>query len=84
LTQSGYIAATLIACFVLFLAARGRLSTYTSVLWGNTSQNVSQAPTKSSNGDGGIMGGNNGWTPSLDSNSMKEYGGYVETVLAFL
>lgn len=35
--QSSFIAAILLAGFILFLAAKNRLGTYTAVLWGNTS-----------------------------------------------
>ncbi len=37
MSQSSYIAAILLAGFVLFLAAKGRLTAYTAVLWGATS-----------------------------------------------
>lgn len=37
MNQSSYIAAVLLAGFVLFLAAKGRLTAYTAVLWGATS-----------------------------------------------
>jgi hypothetical protein len=33
-TQSAYIGGALVAGFALFLAARGRLTTYAAVLWG--------------------------------------------------
>jgi hypothetical protein len=36
MNQSAYLAAALLAGFVLFVAARGRLVTYADVLWGNT------------------------------------------------
>ncbi len=36
MNQSSFTAAMLAAAFVLFLAARNRLSAYTAVLWGNT------------------------------------------------
>jgi hypothetical protein len=39
-TQSGFIAGALLAGFVLYLAAKGRLSTYAAVLWGPTSASV--------------------------------------------
>lgn len=34
MTQSSFIAGALIAGFVLYLAAKGRLPVYTAVLWG--------------------------------------------------
>ena len=36
MSQSSVIAASLLAGFVLYLAANDRLSTYAAVLWGNT------------------------------------------------
>jgi hypothetical protein len=50
LSQSGYIAALLLAAFVLFLAARNRLGTYAAVLWGDTAKPV---PKGGSGGGGG-------------------------------
>lgn len=40
MSQSGYIAALLLAAFVLFLAARNRLGVYAAVLWGDTAKPV--------------------------------------------
>jgi hypothetical protein len=40
LSQSTFIAGALIAGFVLFLAARNRLSAYAAVLWGSTAAQV--------------------------------------------
>jgi hypothetical protein len=34
MNQSSFIAGTLLAAFVLYLAANNRLATYTKVLWG--------------------------------------------------
>jgi hypothetical protein len=42
MSQSTFIAGALIAGFVLFLAARNRLSTYAAVLWGSTAAPVPQ------------------------------------------
>jgi hypothetical protein len=55
MSQSAAIVAFLLAGFVLYLAAKGRLSTYTNVLWGPTT-----APAQSSGGGssgGGIFSG---------------------------
>jgi hypothetical protein len=38
MSQSGFIAAMLLAAFVLWLAVNDRLSAYTAVLWGDTAQ----------------------------------------------
>jgi hypothetical protein len=38
LSQSGYIAALLLAAFILFLAAQDRLREYLAVLWGATAK----------------------------------------------
>jgi hypothetical protein len=38
MSQSGFIAAMLLAAFVLWLAINNRLSAYTAVLWGNTAK----------------------------------------------
>lgn len=40
MSQSGYIAAALLAGFVFWLAAKGRLPTYAAVLWGPTAAPV--------------------------------------------
>jgi len=40
MNQSSFIAGSLLAGFVLYLAAKGRLSVYANVLWGPTSQPV--------------------------------------------
>ena len=46
MSQSGVIAAAILAAFVLFIAARGRLGVYTAVLWGGTSAPLPSANTK--------------------------------------
>jgi len=95
MSQSSVIAGGLLAAFIVWLAVNDRLQTYTAVLWGKTTQPkpASSSGTSTSGGgsasgakqyDGGISEGSNGWTPSLDSSSMSEYGGYVATVLEFL
>lgn len=57
MSQSTYIVATLLAGFVLFLAARDRLSAYTAVLWGATTQAAPSGPSSSGSGSGsGIAG----------------------------
>jgi hypothetical protein len=43
--QSSFIAAVLLAGFVLFLAAKGRLTAYTAVLWGATSAPLASGVT---------------------------------------
>jgi len=45
LNQSSFIAAVLLAGFVLFLAAKGRLTAYTAVLWGATSASLASGVT---------------------------------------
>lgn len=40
MSQSGYIAALLLAAFVLFLAAQNRLVKYAAVLWGDTTKMI--------------------------------------------
>lgn len=55
MSQSGTIAATLLAGFVLYLAARDRLKVYAGVLWGDTAAPLPKAPEKSGGG-GGIVG----------------------------
>lgn len=52
MSQSTFVATALLAGFVLFLAAEGRLPEYGAALWGNT-----KASTPSSKGSsGGIFG----------------------------
>jgi hypothetical protein len=61
LSQSGYIAALLLAAFVLFLAAQNRLTTYAGVLWGATSKPIPKptvgtgAPTPAGGSGGGAL-----------------------------
>lgn len=52
MSQSAFIAAALLAGFVLWLAAKNRLGVYTGVLWGNTAD-----PTPSGGASSG--GGSN-------------------------
>lgn len=40
MNQSSFIAGALLGGFVLYLAAQGRLSVYSAVLWGNTAAPV--------------------------------------------
>ena len=52
MNQSSFIAAALLAGFVLFLAAKGRLTAYTAVLWGATSASAaSGVSTQTQPGD---------------------------------
>lgn len=51
MSQSTFLFAALLAGFILFLAAKGRLAPYGAALWGNT-----KAPTPSSGSSGGILG----------------------------
>lgn len=53
MSESSYIGAILLAAFILFLAAKGRLTAYTNVLWGNT---AAPAPAASSGSSSGILG----------------------------
>ena len=50
MSQSGFIAALLLAAFVLFLAARNRLGFYTAVLWGDTGKAINHPATKDTGG----------------------------------
>ncbi len=52
LSQSTFLVTALLAGFVLWLAAKNRLSAYTAVLYGNTA-----APTPSGGSSGGSGGG---------------------------
>lgn len=54
MSQSAFTVAILLAGFVLFLAAKNRLNTYSAVLWGDT-----KAPSPaggSSSGGADVMG----------------------------
>lgn len=53
MSQSAFTAAILLAGFLLFLAAKNRLNTYSAVLWGNTK---AAAPTGGASSGGGILG----------------------------
>lgn len=73
MSQSGFIAALLLAAFILFLAAQDRLVKYAAVLWGDTSKPINKpAP---SGGSGGSSGGG--------SDPLKSLGD-AATVAAFL
>ena len=63
MNQSSYIAAFLLAGFVLFLAANNRLSAYAAVLWGSPAP-----PTSTGGGTGSTQatGSSNSSTPGLD------------------
>ena len=59
MSQSGYILAALLAGFVLYLAAKNRLGTYTSVLWGPAPAAPGGSASSSSwatSGIGGLVG----------------------------
>lgn len=47
MSQSAFIVGILVAGFLVYLAAKGRLQTYTGVLWGSAA-----APAKSGGSDG--------------------------------
>jgi hypothetical protein len=67
-SQSTFIAGALIAGFVLFLAARNRLSTYAAVLWGSTGAQVpATAPAAP------MQGGNSSPLGSPDSNPLMQF-----------
>lgn len=50
MNQSSFIVGALLAGFVLYLAAKGRLTAYTNVLWGPTAAPVGSG----GNGTGGM------------------------------
>lgn len=56
--QSAYIAGALALGFVLWLAARGRLSAYTAVLWGPTAVPAPAVSGSGSSSSGSSSGGN--------------------------
>ncbi len=66
MSQSSLIVAALLAGFVLYLAAKGRLTTYTGVLWGQTAAPLPGGSSTSS-GVGSLLGqiGSAGATTSL-------------------
>lgn len=88
MSQSGFIAAMLLAAFIIWLAINNRLQTYTAVLFGPTQQptpagNISDqngiiAPAATSPGSGGI--GGTGMSPSLpgSGSSMPDISGFLE------
>jgi hypothetical protein len=53
MSQSGFIAAMLLAAFVLWLAVNDRLSAYTAVLWGDT---AAPKPSGNISNTNGIIG----------------------------
>lgn len=52
MSQSGFIAALLLAAFILFLAAQDRLVKYAAVLWGDTSKPINKPASGGSSGGG--------------------------------
>lgn len=68
MSQSGIIAASLLGAFLLFLAAKNRLGTYTAVLWGNTASPLPK-DTSSKSGSGS---GSSGGSGSVDWSSVAE------------
>lgn len=56
MSQSGFIAALLLAAFILFLAAQDRLVKYAAVLWGDTSKPINKPQSGGSSGSG-VSGG---------------------------
>lgn len=51
MSQSAFTVAILLGGFILFLAAKNRLNTYSAVLWGNTK---SATPSSGSSSGGGL------------------------------
>lgn len=63
MNQSTFIAAALLGSFILYLAAKGRLQTYSAVLWGPTKAAVpgtASSGSGSSGGAGGLIAGAGG------------------------
>ena len=68
MNQSTYIVGALILGFVLYLAAKGRFTTYAQVLWGQTSAPLPTLPNSGSSqvlgntakGVGSVLGGPGG------------------------
>lgn len=50
MSQSALLVVSLVALFVIFLAARGRLATYAGVFYGAKPSGSAPAPTKTSGG----------------------------------
>ena len=69
MTQSGYIAAALLAGFVFYLAAKGRLPTYANVLWGKA--DAAPLPTLSQQATSqAAQGTSNALSPSSIGNAI--------------
>lgn len=88
MSQSGTIAGAILAAFILFLAAKNRLGTYTAVLWGPTaapppsgnlpsSGSSSGLPTipGASGGSGSSGGSIGGIDPSTAADIIAAIGG---------
>jgi hypothetical protein len=54
--QSTFIAGALLAGFVLYVAAKGRLATYSAVLWGPTNEPVPSGGSTSASSTTGQLG----------------------------
>lgn len=76
MNQSSIIAGTLLAAFVLFVAARGRLKAYTGVLWGAT------AAPKPTGGSGGESKSNTGGLPEIIPGSADAGNMFLDVVKA--
>ena len=57
MSQSGFIAAMLLAAFILWLAINDRLTTYTNVLFGPTEAPKPSGGTSGASSSGGCIGG---------------------------
>lgn len=82
MNQSSFTAAMLAAAFVLFLAARNRLSAYTAVLWGNTAAALPSASTSTAAAPTDKIVGKLPGSPGLDlSNPLAGMPSWVGTIL---
>jgi hypothetical protein len=70
MSQSAILVGLLAATFILYVAAKGRLPTYTGVLWGKASQPAAGSGSGGSGGSGGGSGG-------LDASTVVSIGAHV-------
>lgn len=86
MNQSSIIAATLLAGFVLYLAAQDRLKVYAAVLWGNTKAPLpsQQSGATALPGVSGGSGGSPGTTSLLGDNPFGDLLGDAGSVAGLL
>lgn len=82
--QSSFIVAALLAAFVLFIAARGRLPLYASVLWGPKPADTSAPSSGGGSLPMGDSGGSDGWFEMPDFLEDVDFGDVAKVAAFFV